>query len=203
MPRINKEYREDAKKKIIAAALEVAVSEGWAGVTLEAIAQKVGVTKGAFYSYFPNSNLMMQDVIFEMIRTIRDQMLNGLSGDSDVNAALDRVSDFIFLQLKPIIPVFIQAVASSVTKDTAFREKIIGLIDENSILIIAALKRYQDAGQIPKDVDLSSAVRAIYGMTMGLAMMTHVLGKDARQGKQVWMTATERILQIKPSKGRK
>ena len=45
MPRINTEYREEAKRKIITAALEVATSDGWQRVTLETIARKVGVTK--------------------------------------------------------------------------------------------------------------------------------------------------------------
>jgi AcrR family transcriptional regulator len=55
MPRINTEYREDAKKKIIDAAVEVAAEDGWGALTLDAVARKVGVTKGAFYSYFANS----------------------------------------------------------------------------------------------------------------------------------------------------
>jgi AcrR family transcriptional regulator len=197
MPRINTEYREDAKKKIIAAALDVAASGGWSSVTLEAIAQKVGVTKGAFYSYFENSGTLMQDVIIEMIRIIRDQILAGLSGESDIRIALDRLAGFIFLEPKPFIPIFIQAIAG-MPKDPAFMERISGLLDENSALIVAALARYQDSGQIPEDVDLPSAVRAIYAMTMGLGLMTHVLGKDPYATKQAWVDAAERILELEP-----
>jgi len=108
MPRINTEYREDAKKKIIDAAIEVAKEEGWGGLTLEAIARKVGVTKGAFYSYFTNSGTLMQDVIIAMIRRIRDHILTNLSSDPDIYVALERSAEFIFLQPKPFIPVFIQ-----------------------------------------------------------------------------------------------
>nr|WP_320160091.1 TetR/AcrR family transcriptional regulator [uncultured Methanoregula sp.] len=198
MPRINTEYREDAKKKIIAAALEVAASSGWGAVTLEAIARKVGVTKGAFYSYFANSGTLMQDVIVEMIRLIRDQIMAGLSDESDVHAALDRIASFIFLQPKPFIPIFIHAIAT-MPEDEVFREKISGLFDENSAIIITALTRFQKAGQIPEEVDLPSAVRAIYAMTIGLGMMTHVLGKDGHRAKQVWMEAVERILLLDAS----
>jgi len=197
MPRINTEYREDAKKKIIAAALDVASTSGWGALTLDAIAQKVGVTKGAFYSYFENSGTLMQDVLIEMIRIIRDQILDGLSGESDIHAALDRLAGFIFLEPKPFIPIFIQAVAG-IPKDPVFMERITGLLDENSVLIVAALSRYQDSGQIPNDVELPSAVRAIYAMTIGLGLMTHVLGKDPALTKQAWMDAVERILEIGP-----
>ena len=202
MPRINTEYREDAKKKIIAAALDVASTSGWGALTLDAIAQKVGVTKGAFYSYFENSGTLMQDVLIEMIRIIRDQILDGLSGESDIHAALDRLAGFIFLEPKPFIPIFIQAVAG-IPKDPVFMARITGLLDENSVLIVAALSRYQDSGQIPKDVELSSAVRAIYAMTIGLGLMTHVLGKDPALTKQAWMDAVERILELERRTGRR
>jgi len=199
MPRINKEYREEAKKKIIAAALEVAINEGWEGVTLDAIARKVGVTKGAFYSYYPNSNVMMQEVIIEMIRTLRDQMLKEEAENLDIRVALDRISDFIFLKIQSPIPVFFQAITSHITKDQGFREKLLDLLDENTAIIIAELKRYQDAGQIPEHVDLPSAVRAIYGMSIGLGVITKILGKDAHENKRAWRTAVERILLLKPA----
>jgi AcrR family transcriptional regulator len=197
MPRINTEYREEAKRKIIAAALEVAADDGWGAVTLEAIAQKVGVTKGAFYSYFTNSSVLMQDVIITMIRRIRDHILMGLDGEEDLAVALDRLSDFIFLQPKPFIPMFINAI-SSMPRDKEFQQRISGLFDENSDLIVAALARYQKAGQIPDEVDLPMAARAIYSMTMGLGMMTHVLGKDPGVAKKTWVMAAERILMIRP-----
>jgi AcrR family transcriptional regulator len=193
MPRINTEYREEAKKKIIDAALDVAANGGWGAVTLDAIAQKVGVTKGAFYSYFANSGSLMQDVIIEMIRRIRDHFVAGFSGEPDIHAALDRLADFIFLQPKPFIPIFIHAVAT-LPDDPAFRERMSGLLEENSTMIVAELARYQEAGQIPEEVDLPSAVRAIYAMTIGLGMMTHVLGKDPVKGKQAWMEGVARIL---------
>jgi AcrR family transcriptional regulator len=193
MPRINTEYREDAKKKIIDAAVEVAAEDGWGALTLDAVARKVGVTKGAFYSYFANSGTLMQDVIIAMIRRLRDHVLTHLSSDPDIYVALERVAEFIFLQPKPFIPVFIQAI-STVPKDLAFRKKIIPLFDENMALIVNALARFQKDGQIPAEVDLPEAARAIYSLTMGLGLFTHVLGKDAMVARQTWMTSVERIL---------
>lgn len=193
MPRINTEYREDAKKKIIDAAMEVATEEGWGALTLDAVARKVGVTKGAFYSYFESSGTLMQDVIVAMIRRLRDHFLSNLSGEDDIHAVLDNLGDFIFMQPKPFIPIFIQAIAG-MPKDPVFLERISSLFDENAAMIVDALSRYQRSGQIPEEVDLTDAARAIYCMTMGLGLFTHVLKKDARLAKQAWITSVERIL---------
>ncbi|NMB78542.1 MAG: TetR/AcrR family transcriptional regulator [Methanomicrobiales archaeon] len=197
MPRINAEYREDAKKKIFNAALDVAAEQGWTSVTLEAIAQKVGVTKGAFYSYFPNSNSLMQEVMLFMIRKLRNHVVDDLTGEDDIHAALDRIAAFFFLQPKPFIPVFIQAI-STMPKDAVFQEKISALFDENSHLIITALTRYQERGRIPREVDLTHAARALYGLTMGLGIMTHVVGKDPKACRDTWIMGVGRILMLEP-----
>jgi AcrR family transcriptional regulator len=197
MPRINAEYREDARKKIIAAALDVAASDGWGALTLDAIAKKVGVTKGAFYAYFTSSGSLMQDVIVELIRIIRNHILEHWQDENDIHEVLDRAADFIFLQPKPFIPIFIQAMAG-LPEDPVFRKKIDSLLEENSALIETAIARFQNSGQIPGDVDLDEAVRAIYALTIGLGMMTHILGKDPEKGRTAWIMATERILKIGP-----
>jgi AcrR family transcriptional regulator len=193
MPRINTEYREDAKKKIIDAAMEVATEEGWGALTLDKVARKIGVTKGAFYSYFENSGTLVQDVIIAMIRRLRDHFLANLSGEDDIHLVLDRLGNFIFMEPKPFIPIFIQAIVD-MPKDPVFLERISLLFDENAALIVEALGRYQKNGQIPEEVELTDAARSIYCMTMGLGLFTHVLKKDARLAKQAWITSVERIL---------
>ncbi len=195
MPRINTEYRNDAKRKIIDAAMDVATEDGWDALTLDAVARKVGVTKGAFYSYFESSGVLTQDVIVAMIRRLRDHFLSNLSGDDDIHAVLDRLGDFIFLEPKPFIPIFIQAIAG-MPKDPVFLKRISALFDENATLIVDALSRYQKNGQIPAEVDLTDAARSIYCMTMGLGFFTHVLKKDSRLARQAWISSVERILLI-------
>ncbi|NLV26058.1 MAG: TetR/AcrR family transcriptional regulator [Methanomicrobiales archaeon] len=194
MPRINSDYRKEAKKKIINAGLEVASTEGWTGVTLDAIAKKVGVTKGAFYSYYASSNLLMQDVVIEMIRTIRNQMFKRITKEMEIDAVLESLAEFIFNKSKPILLAFVQAMASGLPKEEAFQEKLSGIIDENHEFFLNILTQYQKKGQIKKEVDLSGAVLAIYGMSIGLGMMTHVLGKDSSQIKQIWLDSVKKIL---------
>ena len=194
MPRINTEYREDAKKKIIDAAVEVAAEDGWGALTLDAVARKVGVTKGAFYSYFANSGTLMQDVIVAMIRRLRDHCLNEpLRRCRHLRGAGTRCRIY-FPAAKTVHPGFHPGYLRRCQRTRRSWKKIIPLFDENSALIVDALARFQKDGQIPAEVDLTDAARAIYSMTMGLGLFTHVLGKDAMVAKQTWMTSVERIL---------
>lgn len=196
MPRINKEYHKEAKNKIILAALEVAAQDGWASVTLDSIAQKVGVTKGAFYSYFPNGNALMQDTVIEMIRTIRNQMMDEISDIDECEQSLEIIADTIFFKMKSILPAFIQAMASNLVKENEFKTKLSALLEENINYIIAFLSQYQQKGQIPEEVDLRSAIFAIYGMTMGLGLMTHILGKDPKIMRDIWLESARKNLKL-------
>jgi AcrR family transcriptional regulator len=201
MPRINAEYRDEAKRKIVDAAIEVAAEDGWGSLTLDAIAKKVGVTKGAFYSYYKSSRELMQDVFLMLVRRIRDHVLANLEQEDDVNAALDQIADFIFLQPKPFIPIFLQAIAG-MPKDPVLQKKVADLFDENSTLICAAIRRYQDDGQIPREVDLEIVAMAIYPLTMGLGMITHVMGKDKKKARKTWLHTVRRLLMIEPGQKR-
>lgn len=52
MPKVVPEYKEDAKRRIVEAAMEVIAERGCASMTIDDIAKKLGVTKGAIYWYF-------------------------------------------------------------------------------------------------------------------------------------------------------
>ena len=52
MPRVVPSYREDAKKRIIQAASEVFREKGYYRSTMDDIASRLGISKGAIYQYF-------------------------------------------------------------------------------------------------------------------------------------------------------
>ena len=52
MPKVVPEYKEDAKRRIVEAAMDVIAEHGCDGMTIDDVAKKIGVTKGAVYWYF-------------------------------------------------------------------------------------------------------------------------------------------------------
>jgi AcrR family transcriptional regulator len=70
MPKVIPEYREEAKKKIIAAGLEVMSNKGYNDTTLDDIANHVGVSKTTLYLYFKNK----EELIVEIIRNVHENI---------------------------------------------------------------------------------------------------------------------------------
>ena len=198
MPRINPEYRNVAKKKIIDATLEIAHETGWNAVTLETVARKVGVTKGALYTYFENSDMLMEEAVYELVKSLKYSLTSDSAGhEVDIHEMLASVADAIFAGRNPVAPIFMQALARA-AQDEQFRERIGNRYDEILVTLHEEFQKRQEAGQIPAGVDIRTAVRAIFGLTLGLAFIYHMLGKDRREARTDWLVSAERILKISP-----
>jgi AcrR family transcriptional regulator len=63
MPRVVPEYKEDAKRRIIEAAMDVMAERGCGQMAIDDVAKKLGVTKGAVYWYFPSREALVEAVL--------------------------------------------------------------------------------------------------------------------------------------------
>ena len=196
MPRINAEYHRDAKRKIIAATLDIAHETGWNTVTLEAVARRVGVTKAALYTYFENSSSLTKEATFELIRRLRERILTNTSTEKvGIRESVKRIAEILFTQGDPIAPLFLQAL-SGILQDKRFREQV--CLQYNEVLLDLGnhLQQRQQSGEIPAEVDIQKALRAMNGLTLGLAFIYKLSGEDTLEARKIWITSVERILKI-------
>ena len=63
MPKVVPQYKEAAKERIIQAALEVYAEKGPYQATMEGIAKKLGVSKGALYLYSKSKEELTNEII--------------------------------------------------------------------------------------------------------------------------------------------
>ncbi|MFA4824323.1 MAG: TetR/AcrR family transcriptional regulator [Methanoregula sp.] len=63
MPKVVPEYKEDAKRRIIEAAMDVMSERGCELMAIDDVAKKLGVTKGAVYWYFPSREALIEAVL--------------------------------------------------------------------------------------------------------------------------------------------
>ena len=66
MPKVVPQYTDDAKRRIIRAAMEAMAESGYENVTVDDVARRIGVTKGAVYWYFQSKSVLIQEVLVTM-----------------------------------------------------------------------------------------------------------------------------------------
>jgi Transcriptional regulator len=199
MSRINTEYhteyREDAKKKIIAAALDVAAEHGWDAVTLDAIAQNIGVTKPALYSYFKNREALLRDVTLEVVRNIQTGLETTLAHDNDIHRIIRNLAELLFEQQKPYANIFFQLPAR-MRQDAKNHEEFAHFFDKSRTVIRDSLTRIKSDEGLLRAVDPDAAAYMIIAMTMGLLTSSDFLKMDVNVAKKIWIDTVARYLLI-------
>lgn len=196
MARVNKQYREDAKERIIAAAIEVAVEKGWDALTLDAIAQNVGVTIPALYSYFRNRDELRDEVVFKVLRINLTDVEATLTRKGDIHQNIRDYADLIFVHQKQYANI-LSNLPLKFLKDPGQREKMAPFFRTSLIIIRDCLARAQSRGEIPLQVDPNKAARLITSITVGLHLSYMFIEKpDDNAEKALWTEAVKRILLI-------
>jgi AcrR family transcriptional regulator len=91
MPRVVPEYKEDAKRRIIEAAMDVIAERGCDQMTIDDVAKKLGVTKGAVYWYFKSKEELVAAVLKKFQTDIEKTTF-----ESFYNRPIDEVFSQIF-----------------------------------------------------------------------------------------------------------
>jgi AcrR family transcriptional regulator len=81
MPRIySDEKREELKKRLLAAALELIKRQGFRKMAISELTERVGIAQGTFYNFFPSKEM----IVYELARSYQ------LGLDSRMDSLLER-----------------------------------------------------------------------------------------------------------------
>jgi AcrR family transcriptional regulator len=112
MPKVVPEYREEARKKIIAAGWDVMSRKGYCATTMDDIAAQVGVTKSALYLYFRNKDDLVGEIVKTIPALVREQAvksfpdatpLQGWTSMLDAQLAMDGNQDSLILEIVAMV----------------------------------------------------------------------------------------------------
>ncbi|MDD1702930.1 MAG: TetR/AcrR family transcriptional regulator [Methanoregula sp.] len=202
MARVNKEYRNEAKERIIVAAIEIAVTKGWGAMTLEAIAQKIGVTTPALYSYFKNRDSLRDAVVDHAFQKRQTEFETALTREGTIRQILGDFAELLSLKNSPYAQI-LSLLPGEILLDTGQREKISHAFQVSGATLRDCLARAKGRGEIPQDVDLDKTTLFIQSVTIGLQVSVMFMGTvDARAQKDLWLDSVEKMLYICPQGGK-
>jgi len=93
MPKVVPEYKEDARRRIIEAAMDVIAERGCDQMTIDDVAKKIGVTKGAVYWYFKSK----EDLVAAVLKKFQSD-IERTSFESFYNRPIDEVFAQLFVR---------------------------------------------------------------------------------------------------------
>lgn len=194
MPKVVPEYKEEARKKIIAAGLEVMSEKGYSITTMDDIAAYLGVSKGALYLYFKNKD----ELVAEIMKTAHAKTHAAARAIFPKAAPLEAWSAFfdrLILVDSKYRAFFFEITAMAARNDTirnSFSEDLIQSIEKAT----QGIAFQQKSGLIRTDADPRTLAIAIISIFSGMRSLA-VAGVPAEELRERWMEMGRILLDIK------
>ncbi|VVB64318.1 HTH-type transcriptional regulator BetI [uncultured archaeon] len=197
MPKVLPEYKEEAKKRIIAAGVEVMSEKGYSQTTMEDIAANLGVSKGALYLYFKSK----EDLIVESAKNMQSHLsqLRRMQVDaSPERSPLDVWIEIMdnFLPFDPKINALYFELVAITERNPEINKISAKNLGEEIEMIEHEIASQQQKGQICTDADPRTIAVAMISIFNGLRLM-NVLGVDRNEIRKRWIEMGQIMLGIK------
>lgn len=192
MPKVVPEYKEEAKKKIIIAGIEVLSRKGYCATTMDDIAAHLGVSKGALYLYFKNKD----DLVVEVVTTMHMQTLNRAMAAFPNNAPIDAwtvLLDELLSADNEYNSLFLEFTAMSVRNPLirkSYSEKSLFGLEVAS----CGIAFQQQQGLVRRDADPRTLAMAILSIFDGLRILA-LTGVERDELRRRWIEIGKILLQ--------
>lgn len=165
------------QERILAAALDVFSTKGFANATVQEIAQKARVGKGTFYTYFATK----EEVLTRIIDDGLTQMVQHISSRiKSVTGSVTKLRAVLLEQLRYFRDN--QPLCRLITREVlGHREQLATLAQKISSAYIKMLKEVIDSGIEGgelKALDAETVAAALYGMLSSVALYSRQLPND-------------------------
>ena len=176
--------------QIMEAARNLIAAKGMDGVTMDAIAEEVGLTEGAIYRHFTSKHqilsLLVDDIESNLLDTVRNAQTNGASAVDSLEHILEaHLSDVEGRRAVSFI-VIAEAMGFDGTK---LSQRVALMFTHYLELIQAVLDRGIIEGSVRPDVNANAAATTFFGLiesTATLWALNGYSGQLAEFRSQMW-----------------
>jgi AcrR family transcriptional regulator len=142
---------KDTKEKILAAACDIYLLEGYQGMSMRKVAGRAGISATAIYRHYENKEALHHQVLREGFRTFNSylqQALEGKTGMERLDLAAERFFSFATTQKKYYEILFL-------TMDHTVEHKVKGALHVDATIskqfIVERVKECMEEGSLKKD----------------------------------------------------
>lgn len=197
LSRMLPEYREEAKKRIVEAGLEVMYEKGYCSTTMEDIARRLNVSKPALYRYFKNKD----ELVIESANYLQTQYREiKITRNPDICPVDEWIGIFDQL-MSPDIKIhalYFEILGLTVHKPEVQKKSVEGM--KNGIDQPAhEIAEQQQKGLIPSNADPRTLAAAIVSLFNGMRVLI-LLGVAWEEVRSRWIEILRNLLEIKENK---
>lgn len=185
------------RERLLDAAESLVLERGFAGMTVQALAERVGIAKGAVYREFETKDAVLDAILRRGYERLRERSAQLLGTPTPSLSAAYRVGVEVLLDDPLMTAAFLDdagvlgSYAASVT-DGRYRQRL----DD----VAEWIAELQAQGRVVKDVEATALALALSSATIGLLTAARHVGPLNREDLRAALGALERLVSgLEPS----
>jgi AcrR family transcriptional regulator len=202
MPKVVPRYKEQARARIIEAALRVFAEKGYHEATMEDVAHRLRVSEGTIYLYFKSKRELFKAISDLGEHRAAEIVSSAIASDDPVKNFFDLAAN-VYERYEPISGLVVELLAEA-SRDASLRKIIKDDYDMDRETIHNFLVELGRQGKIRTDTDLDSISIAIVALFYGYAISRLLgVGKDEakRACSEAMRVMLDETLKVSKTKG--
>lgn len=187
MPKVVPEYKQEARGRIVEAALAEFSEKGYHQTTMDDIARKLGVSKGALYLYFGSKEELFKGCYEtapqEFSKILRSSFREGADPLEMAGDFFDKMQERFGSNSGLNYEIFAEA-----SRNSALRRILKENYDEYTSITTRFLEELRERGAIPKNMEVRSIAKALIALWNGMETILTV-GYTPSDVKRAWLEA--------------
>ncbi len=191
MPKVVPGYKEKAKSAILETAAVVFAQKGYHEATMDDVAGKLGVSKGAVYQYFSSKDDLFVELCGSAAKVLEEMLRSTFAGQRLREAAENYIDMELDRSARGRVLMF-QALAE-VPRNPAVNK----VVKDNYVACLFLITRFldalKDAGKLRRDMDSDSVAKFLMALRHGVLVSVQQ-GLDRAEAKKVWTNGFDSIM---------
>lgn len=158
---------EETREKILKASTDLLISRSYVGTTISAIAENVGLTKGALYHHFNSKD----DLVLEIVKSVKQSWFQFVGRKVLLqNSSVDRLQALFayhshFLKKDPAMCLVLSSLLSEMEiLNPAILNEITGIYSDMLSFIQKIIEKGQRNGELQPDLHVKNTAFTLVGM---------------------------------------
>lgn len=196
MPRVVPEYKEEARNRILESASQVFTEKGYRQATMDDVAKKLGVSKGALYLYFAGKEELFEAICRKAPVALKEILYSSFGEKTD---PVESANEFFDKMLKYYgsNPGLSFEILSEASHNSALRKVLKKNQDEYAEILKGFLEQLRKMRVVGDDLDLRSLAYALVALWNGMETIL-VAGLPAPEARSAWLEALKAMFMKSP-----
>ena len=179
---LKEKQRQERAALILQTAEEMFLQKGYSALSMDDIAEQVGIAKGTLYLHFATKDDLVFRLLEHDLQDILSIMENSVQSEGSARSKLTRILDFLYQEWFGKHSQFLYLLYNSTELKNAMREKLRGTLQGIVECIAALLDQGKARGEIDASIPTNVMVSIFFSMLSPQAYQHLVREKQMASG---------------------